>query len=134
MFKCATGTKCVPMDDRCDTVGGFDCDDGSDEANCTDWCRTNAAQEKRLICDNGAKCPPKGNRCDADLDCKDGIDEANCTGWCRVNSVQEKRFMCPTRDMCPLKSVDYRCDKDWCHKDYEDRFTRASGDQCIETY
>lgn len=73
--ECGTGSvrckdgKCVPGA-RCDRT--YDCLDGSDELNCTNYCDISEFQ-----CHSG-QCIDERLRCDGLNDCKDGSDEQSC--------------------------------------------------------
>jgi low-density lipoprotein receptor-related protein 1 (alpha-2-macroglobulin receptor) len=68
-FSCADGLQCIAVTWRCD--GHPECDDGSDEENCTGICD----QKKEWKCKAANSCIPKQLRCDGQLDCMDGSDE-----------------------------------------------------------
>ena len=129
-YRCADGM-CVLEDRRCD--GFVDCDDYSDEDNCTE-CR-----EGMYHCVNASKCIPFSQRCDYFNDCGDNSDEVDCvcnpervfecaSGGCiditwRCDSVldcdddsdetncsecADGTFLCEADDICIPN--DYRCD------------------------
>ena len=71
-FICADDGSPIPADWVCD--GDRDCDDGSDEVDCSNTTTSDFA------CANGQDTIPESWVCDGDLDCEDGSDEANCGG------------------------------------------------------
>lgn len=72
-FRCANAL-CIPATRHCD--GYSDCNDGSDEANCT----AIACPSDKFLCPRGGsqstpKCIAKSQLCDGKKDCEDGSDE-----------------------------------------------------------
>jgi len=74
--RCANQKQCIRESFVCDG-GEPDCDDGSDEANCTDS-GPDECDEGQAQCANG-QCIRESYVCDGGApDCDDGSDEANC--------------------------------------------------------
>lgn len=74
-FRC-NDDRCVPKLWQCD--GDVDCDDHSDESNCTAT-REGVCEAAEWMCDSGDQiCIHDTWRCDGDPDCEDASDEINC--------------------------------------------------------
>ncbi|XP_077334553.1 uncharacterized protein LOC143975874 [Lithobates pipiens] len=71
-FLCRDGKECVSLEYMCD--GENDCLDGSDEEDCTMYCKN----EDFFQCESSTKCFEKKYRCDGVPQCPDGSDEKNC--------------------------------------------------------
>lgn len=72
-YKCTSG-QCVPADSPCN--GTRECDDGSDEAECS-------CKRGEFRC-RDKHCITLAQRCNGFIDCEDGEDEFNCgeySGW-----------------------------------------------------
>ena len=65
IFLCDNGYKCISYYEVCDLVN--DCDDGSDENNCTN----------NFKCNSTGHFIPKTSKCDRKIDCLDLSDECN---------------------------------------------------------
>ena len=74
-FQCRDNFKCLPIEQRCDAHQ--DCDDGSDERNCSP-CTCTSSFSCMLTC----QCIDSRRVCDGKPDCIDGTDESNCTANC----------------------------------------------------
>ncbi|XP_064652551.1 uncharacterized protein LOC135503121 isoform X2 [Lineus longissimus] len=91
-FQCVSG-QCIYAHQRCDTI--IQCDDKSDEANCTGVC------ERGLYrCPEG-KCIMTEWVCDGDWDCINGTDEKGC------RQCNESDFQCTDYSCVPMLA---RCD------------------------
>jgi hypothetical protein len=83
--------RCLPLARKCD--GYFNCDDRTDELNCskslikTKFSSTyliylldsTACPTNQFRCVSDGRCIPSYQRCDFRLHCTDGSDEANCS-------------------------------------------------------
>ena len=79
----------------------YDCSDGSDEKNCSEF-KSTTCTKNFFQCADGSSCIPLSWKCDYDVDCRDKSDEINCT-----NSI------CPT-DLFSCGEERNRCiDKSW---------------------
>ncbi|KAL5016835.1 hypothetical protein ScPMuIL_006424 [Solemya velum] len=78
---CDDGSRCIPTNYECDH--DFDCDDHSDEKNCS------GCELGKINCPNSPQCIWSENVCDGYPDCPDQSDELNCDS-CSNSSLQYK--------------------------------------------
>lgn len=74
-FQCRDNFNCLPIEQRCDAHK--DCNDGSDELNCS-LCTCTST----FSCIHTCQCIDSKRVCDGISDCIDGTDEHNCTANC----------------------------------------------------
>lgn len=74
-FQCAD-KQCIDQLWHCD--GDPDCNDQSDESNCTSNNVTICSSESEWQCHTGEQCIHSSWKCDNDEDCLDGSDEIDC--------------------------------------------------------
>ncbi|KAG5666387.1 hypothetical protein PVAND_014416 [Polypedilum vanderplanki] len=87
IFRCEKISQIISIDQRCDKH--FDCEDGTDEFNCT--CRDHLkGQYSKLICDGH-------------IDCADLTDETDCL------TCEHSEFSCPLSKKCIKKTQ--QCDE-----------------------
>lgn len=91
-FTCSN-SRCIPFDLYCNGID--DCQDGSDEKNCT-ICKT-----KELWCESKGICLPFSQICDGKLDCPDGLDERDCKNI----TCEKHEFQCSSQECIPLVSI-----------------------------
>ena len=84
-FPCSTGDQCILASFVCDNE--TNCEDGSDEVNCTVHC-------SEFTCTNG-ECILNSQVCNGTQDCTDGSDEMGCPKNC-----SEVEFSCFSGNEC----------------------------------
>lgn len=107
-FKCMGDEMCVDAQYKCNSI--FDCEDHSDEVNCT-YCPVGQA-----ACDySTAFCfSPSTQRCDGVVDCPDAEDELNCSAVC------PGKIRCGHSGLCYEKK--HHCDGNFdCVNGYDER-------------
>ncbi|GAV08950.1 hypothetical protein RvY_18566 [Ramazzottius varieornatus] len=104
-FRCGS-SQCIPKTNRCDGV--FNCNDGSDEANCV--CPAGS-----FVCDGGLCKSVLNTWCNGIVDCLDGQDEAfNCTCkpgqfHCGNGRCIPEYLQCDSKDDCLDGSDEINC-------------------------
>lgn len=143
-FSCFATKTCVPSQWRCD--GTADCEDGSDEVNCT----RRVCLEPFVSCADQSSCVLKKKFCDGKFDCKDHSDELGCARCApplikcaTVNRCIDKAAVCNGINECEDHSDEQNCrprksvlaGKDAKTADSSEcrsrEFTCKSGHECI---
>lgn len=109
-FSCVATKTCVPAQWRCD--GTADCEDGSDEVNCT----RRVCLEPFVSCGDQSSCVLKKKFCDGKFDCNDHSDELGCTRCApplikcaTVNRCIDKAAVCNGINECEDRSDEQNC-------------------------
>ncbi|XP_075544338.1 uncharacterized protein LOC142578718 isoform X4 [Dermacentor variabilis] len=109
-FSCLATRTCVPAQWRCD--GTADCEDGSDEVNCT----RRVCLEPFVSCSDQSSCVLKKKFCDGKFDCNDHSDELGCTRCApplikcaTVNRCIDKAAVCNGAHDCEDRSDEQNC-------------------------
>nr|XP_054929395.1 sortilin-related receptor-like isoform X7 [Dermacentor andersoni] len=109
-FSCLATKTCVPAQWRCD--GTADCEDGSDEVNCT----RRVCLEPFVSCGDQSSCVLKKKFCDGKFDCNDHSDELGCTRCApplikcaTVNRCIDKAAVCNGVNDCEDRSDEQNC-------------------------
>ncbi|XP_014393375.1 PREDICTED: low-density lipoprotein receptor-related protein 1B isoform X1 [Myotis brandtii] len=104
---CRNGKECISREYLCD--GERDCQDGSDEENCSHLCNRPGIFQ----CLDGSKCLEEKYHCDGAQQCSDGSDELDC--W---KPTEDCSVLCDNKTRCVPKS--WLCDGNADCSDKED--------------
>ncbi|KAF4113838.1 low-density lipoprotein receptor-related protein 1 [Onychostoma macrolepis] len=124
---CRDGTDCVLYNHVCD--GEHDCNDGSDEDECSVECESGQFQ-----CAHGKKCIERRQVCDGVAQCQDRSDEIDCFKpeegcghRCDKNRCIPESFVCDGDADCADGSDEASCGKESCSS----AEWRCSSGQCV---
>uniref|UniRef100_A0A8C4MG86 EGF-like domain-containing protein n=1 Tax=Equus asinus asinus TaxID=83772 RepID=A0A8C4MG86_EQUAS len=113
---CRNGQECISRENLCN--GEPDCQDGSDEENCSQFCNKPGVFQ----CLDGDKCIEEKYHCDGARQCLDGSDEWDCwkpTEDCSLRCDNKTRcipksWLCDGHPDCADKKDEQRCIHEKC--------------------